>query len=179
MKKTDVQINATYLVKVAGNLVPVRIDAEHENGGWLGTSRKTGKQIRIKSPQRLRKRLDDAVPVAKKAKKAKEATKDAKPAPERDTGERAATGGQREANDAKPMSLLDAAAHLLSLGTGNPMRCKDIVDLAIGRGLWTPGKGKTPANSLHAAIQRDIKTRGQASRFVKAERGKFAPASKA
>lgn len=75
MKKTDVQINAIYLVKVAGNLVPVRIDREHENGGWLGTSRKTCKQIRIKSPQRLRKRIDDAAPQAKIAAKAtKEAT---------------------------------------------------------------------------------------------------------
>jgi len=176
MKNNDVQINATYLVKVAGNLVPVRIDREHESGGWVGTSLKTGKAIRIKSPQRLRKRLDDTAPVATKAKRA---AKDATNAPERATGERDATGGEREASNRKPMSLLDAAAHLLSLGTGDPMRCKDIVNLAIGRGLWTPGKGKTPAATLHAAMSREIKTKGEASRFVKAERGKFALASKA
>ena len=168
MKKTDVQTGATYLVKVAGNLVPVKIDREHDNGGWLGTSVKTGKSIRIKSPQRLRKRLDDAAPVATKAG---EPTKDATAKPDRDTGERDATGGQREA---KPMSLLDAAAHLLSLGTGDAMRCKDIVDLAIARGLWTPRDGKTPANTLYAAIGREIKTKGDASRFVKTQRGKFA-----
>jgi len=34
MKKADVQINATYLVKVAGNLVPVKITREHDSGGW-------------------------------------------------------------------------------------------------------------------------------------------------
>jgi hypothetical protein len=156
--------------------VPVRIDREHESGGWVGTSRKTGKQIRIRSPQRLRKRLDDAAPVVRKHAKA---TKDSTDAPKRDTGERAATGGQRDGNDAKSMSLLDAAAHLLSLGTGDPMRCKDIVDLAVARGLWTPGKGKTPAATLHAAMSREIKNKGNASRFVKAERGKFALASKA
>ena len=60
MKKTDVQINATYAVKVAGNLVPVKITAEHPSGGWMGTSVKTGKAIRVRSPQRLRKRLADA-----------------------------------------------------------------------------------------------------------------------
>ena len=76
------------------------------------------------------------------------------------------------------MSLLDAAAHLLSLGTGDPVRCKDIVDLAISRGLWTPKAGKTPASTLYAAIGREIKTKGDASRFVKTERGKFALASK-
>ena len=64
MKKNDVQIGATYLVKVAGNLVPVKITREHHNGGWEGTSVKTGKTIRIKSAQRLRKRLADAAPDA-------------------------------------------------------------------------------------------------------------------
>ena len=168
MKKADVQINATYLVKVAGNLVPVKITQEHDGGGWVGTSVKTGKTIRIKSVQRLRKRLDAAAPVATKANKA---TKDAKVEPQRDTGERGATGAEREA---KPMSLLDAAAHLLSLGTGAPMRCKDIVDLAIQRGLWAPRNGgKTPANTLSAAMRREIKAKGDASRFRLADRGKF------
>ena len=77
MKKSDVQTGATYLVKVANNLVPVKIDREHDNGGWVGTSVKTGKTIRIKSTQRLRKCLDAVAPVAAKAK---QATKDAKPA---------------------------------------------------------------------------------------------------
>ena len=63
MKTTDVQLGAVYLVKVAGNLVPVKIDRENEHGGWDGTSVKTGKAIRIKSPQRLRKCLDE--PTAK------------------------------------------------------------------------------------------------------------------
>ena len=168
MKKADVQTGATYLVKVAGNLVPVKITREHHNGGWEGRSVKTGKTIRIKSAQRLRKCLDDAAPVAAKTE---EATKDATHAPQRDTGERDATGAKREA---RPMSLLDAAAHLLSRGTGDPMRCKDIVDLAIQRGLWAPRNGgKTPANTLSAAMRREIKTKGDASRFRLAERGKF------
>jgi len=170
MKKADVQTGATYLVKVAGNLVPVKITREHDNGGWLGTSVKTGKTIRIKSAQRLRKRLADAAHGTAKAEKP---TQDAKAEPGRDTGERAATGGQRDASDPKPMSLLDAAAHLLSLGTGDPMRCKDIVDLAVQRGLWTPKTGKTPANTLSAALRREIKLKGDASRFRLAEPGKF------
>ena len=111
------------------------------------------------------------------AAKVMEATKDATDAPQRDTGERGATGAKREA---KPMSLLDAAAHLLSLGTGDPMQCQTIVDLATQRGLWAPRNGgKTPANTLSAAMRREIKAKGDASRFVKAERGKFALASKA
>ena len=55
------------------------------------------------------------------------------------------------------------------------MHCKDIVDLANQRGLWAPRNGgKTPANTLSAAIRREITSRGNASRFRLAERGKFA-----
>ena len=177
MKKNDVQIGATYLVKIANNLVPVTITREHDNGGWEGQSVKTGKTIRIKSPQRLRKRIDvDWPPVAAIANEMARKASEANDTQERDTGERDATGAEREA---RPMSLLDAAAHLLSLGTGDPMRCKDIVDLAVARGLWTPGEGKTPANSLYAAILREITTKGTESRFRKAERGKFALADMA
>jgi hypothetical protein len=103
-----------------------------------------------------------------------EATKDANAEPGRDTGGQGAPEGQPVAEGGKPMSLLDAAAHILSLGTGDPMCCKDIVDLAVQRGLWTPRTGKTPASTLYAAILREITAKGEASRFVKTERGKFA-----
>jgi hypothetical protein len=114
-------------------------------------------------------------PGKRTAKKAVQAAKDAKAAAKRDTGERGATSGKTGGKDkVKKTSLLDAAAHLLSLGTGDPMRCRDIVDLAIKRNLWTPDKGKTPASSLYAAVHREIKAKGKDARFRKAERGKFA-----
>ncbi len=112
--QSDVKIGATYQVKVAGNLVPVKIARPHDGGGWDGTSVKTGKTIRIKTAQRLRRQLADAPhPVKQPAK----ASTNAKAETKRDTGERGATGGQRKA---KPMSLLGAAAHLLAQSTGDP-----------------------------------------------------------
>jgi len=69
------------------------------------------------------------------------------------------------------MSLLDAAAQLLS-DAGRPMRCKEIVDAVIARGLWSPGTGKTPDRTLSAAFQRELK-KGEASRFAKAGPGQF------
>jgi len=71
------------------------------------------------------------------------------------------------------MSLLDAAAHILSLGTGEAVRCKDIVDQVVARGLWAPGEGKTLDRKLYAAILREIQKKGGKARFRKAERGKF------
>jgi hypothetical protein len=75
------------------------------------------------------------------------------------------------------MSLLDAAARVLA-DADQPLTTQEMVGLATGRHLWQPGRGKTPANTLHAAISREIKVKGDTSRFVKADRGKFARASK-
>ena len=202
MKKNEVQIGATYQVSVTGKLAPVKIVRENPHGGWNGVNVDTKREVRIKSAQRLRKRLDAApralpserlgVPpntpevdakveaaeathdAANGAAKTKEATTNASAGTGRDTGERGAKGGQPVAEGGKAMSLMDAAVNILSQGTGDPMRCKDIVDLAIKRGLWTPRTGKTPASTLYAAILREIVTKGDASRFVKTERGKFA-----
>ena len=120
------------------------------------------------------KAAEAAQDAASGAAKAPEATKDASAKTGRDTGDRGAKGGQPVAEGGKAMSLMDAAVNILSQGTGDPMRCKDIVDLAINRNLWAPRTGKTPASTLYAAILREIVTKGDASRFVKTERGKFA-----
>jgi hypothetical protein len=197
MKKNDVEAGKVYRVKVSGSVQDVHITGENPHGGWDGVNVTTKRKVRIKSAQRLRavagerpakrtkivslaeyeadaKGSAPATDVGPGAKKPAKAAKDAKPAPKRDTGEPDARGGHAQVDGTKAMSLLDAAAHLLSLGTRDPMRCKDMVDLAVQRGLWAPRNGgKTPAATLHAAISREIKTKADASRFMKVERGKF------
>ena len=74
-------------------------------------------------------------------------------------------------NGGAKMSILAAAARLLS-ETTKPMRCKEIVDAAIERGLWARGTGKTPDRTLCAAFQRDGK-KGNGSQFVKVARGQY------
>ncbi len=46
------------------------------------------------------------------------------------------------------------------------------------QGYWTSPAGKTPHATLYAAILREITTKGKASRFAKAERGRFLRAPK-
>jgi len=75
--------------------------------------------------------------------------------------------------EAKKMSALDAAAKVLA-ETGRPMGCKAMIEAMAGRGYWTSPGGKTPEATLSAAIGTEIKKKGDASRFVKAARGKFA-----
>ena len=206
MKKNDVKVGETYRVKVSGSMADVRITGENPHGGWDGINVLTNRKVRIKSAQRLRGKLPakpgwkrivskaeyeaDAkreadvaktvkavekgdltkgVTVPTWAKKANKATKDAKPATKRDTGERDAKGAKRP-------SGLDAAAKVLA-EAGEPLNTKAMVDRMLAQGLWQTN-GKTPAATIYAAILREINTKGDAARFRKVERGKFALASR-
>lgn len=53
MKKADVKVGEVYLAKVSGKVVRVKLDAVSPFGGWLGTNKATGRQVRIKSAARL------------------------------------------------------------------------------------------------------------------------------
>ena len=97
--------------------------------------------------------------LSKKAAKAATKTKKA------DTSERLATAAKRP-------SALDAAAQILA-EAGKPLSCPVIMDCMLAKGLWQT-KGKTPAASLYAAVIREIAKKGEASRFRKTDRGKFA-----
>ena len=73
----------------------------------------------------------------------------------------------------KKLSALDAAAKVL--GEANePMASKEMIETMAAKGYWTSPAGKTPAQTLYAAIIREIKTKGADARFVKTDRGRFA-----
>ena len=55
MKKTDVKVGETYVVKVSGVLAPVRILGPCSYGGWMGKNEHTGREVRIRSAARLRR----------------------------------------------------------------------------------------------------------------------------
>jgi len=54
MKRQNIEVGRTYLVKVSGRLVPVRLEAEHSNGGWTGVNKETRRQVRVRTAARLR-----------------------------------------------------------------------------------------------------------------------------
>src|SRR5262249_47743493 len=73
----------------------------------------------------------------------------------------------------KKTSALDAAVRVLE-EAGQPMTCPEMIEAMATKGYWTPPGGKPPAATLYSAILRETQTKGDASRFVKTERGKFA-----
>ncbi|HUW31943.1 MAG TPA: HTH domain-containing protein [Planctomycetota bacterium] len=110
---------------------------------------------------------ENAAPVATGGDPAAESTTTTTSPAGGDTGEPGATGGKR-------IGLVSAAIQILAdAGANAAMNCHELVRLATERGLWQPRAGKTPANTLYAAILREIRDKGQASRFRKTERGKF------
>src|SRR5258708_1534882 len=77
------------------------------------------------------------------------------------------------ATPARKLSALDAAAKVLG-ETGRAMTCPELIAAMAAKGYWTSPGGKTPASTLYASCLREIKTKGEGARFLKAERGKFA-----
>mgnify|MGYP000997464826 CR=1 FL=1 len=73
---------------------------------------------------------------------------------------------ESKAKNGKPKA---AGRELPSERMGVPPTTPD-VDVKVAA---AEAEGKTPASTVYAAILREIQKKGDASRFVKAERGKF------
>ena len=72
----------------------------------------------------------------------------------------------------KKLSLGNAAAAVLER-SDEAMTVKEMIEKAKAAGLWSPGTGKTPEQTLYSSILREIKTKGESARFKKEARGHF------
>jgi restriction system protein len=70
------------------------------------------------------------------------------------------------------VKLLEAVAKVLS-DAMKPLSAPEITEQVLGQGLWTSG-GKTPSQTIHAQLAVDIRDQGEASRFQRTARGRFA-----
>jgi hypothetical protein len=156
MKKSEVKIGGVYTAKVTNKIVQVRIEAESRYGGWDATNLETGKKVRIQSAARLRGEASTTAAEPSASEKPKRGT------------------AKKSAGETKPkrMSGLDAAAKVLE-ESGQPMTVKEMVETAETKGYWKSPGGKTPSATVYSAIIREISSKGDESRFRKAERGKF------
>jgi hypothetical protein len=82
---------------------------------------------------------------------------------------------RKPAADAEPkrVSALDAAAQVLQK-SGEAMRARELITAMADQGLWKSPAGATPWATLYAAMQREQRDKGSASRFRKVDRGQFA-----
>ena len=65
MKKKEVQIGHTYVVKVSGKLTAVKITGESPYGnGWNGFNVATNRKVYVRSATRLRREVRPPAPAA-------------------------------------------------------------------------------------------------------------------
>lgn len=57
MKKADVTVGKTYIVKVSGKLARVQLTNTCRQGGWMGINLDTNREVRIKTGGKLRREI--------------------------------------------------------------------------------------------------------------------------
>ena len=175
----NVTVGQEALVKIAGRIIPVRVEVVLPDG-WMVRSATSGKIIKTKKLHE-QPANEAAAPESEPATEPAEVpAAETEPAVEQHEAP-AAVAEQPEAPAAEPapeaprarkVSLLDAALEVLK-AEGRAMNTREMVKLAIERGLWIKTACKTPEQSLYGAIFREIASK-EVPRIVKAEvRGKF------
>ena len=193
MKTNEIKIGQTYMAKVTGSEAPVCIDAESKHGGWEAKNLVTGRKVRIKTAQRLRRQCTQAdlanqkrptpkrrvkkatvattsPPVATVAKTTTKATPKATAAKGRDTHQT----GAKVANPTKPKKISGlTAAFMVLIDADKDLGVKEIVEIAGEKGWWKSGAA-TPHATIYAAIIREVATKGDDARFRRGKkRGTF------
>ena len=174
-----VTVGQEALVKIAGRIIPVRVEGVLPDG-WMVRSATSGKIFKTKKLHE-QPANEAAAPESEPATEPAEVpAAETEPAVEQHEAP-AAVAEQPEAPAAEPapeaprarkVSLLDAALEVLK-AEGRAMNTREMVKLAIERGLWIKTACKTPEQSLYGAIFREIASK-EVPRIVKAEvRGKF------
>ncbi|MBB3204970.1 hypothetical protein FHS27_000737 [Rhodopirellula rubra] len=165
MKKADVKVGGEYYANVTNKKVVVRIDSTNTAGGWNATNLTTNKKVRIKTAQRLlgKARATTSASAAGETRAPKRVAKKTNGA---DAGSVAATAGD------KKLSCIEAALKVLG-ETEETMNAQEMIAAMTDAGYWTSPGGKTPHATLYSAILREL-SKGEDSRFIKVERGRFA-----
>ncbi len=116
----------------------------------------------------------------KTKKKAKQKRSQAKTGAKQKAAQKEASKTKAEKNAKTPkasktagkLSALEAAVRVLA-EAGRPLTCREMIDAMAAGKYWTSPAGKTPANTLYAAILREIQTKADQARFRKIDRGRF------
>lgn len=145
--------------KVGRNLVEVEIIEDCGNGSYKVKSVSSGREFNTSRLEKINNnQMEEAIMPEDNIPTNAEAETNAEvdtpnPAPECAT-----------AKKEKKVSLLDLAAKILA-DTGEALNCKELVAKAKETG-WV-STGKTPEQTLYSGIFREIKEKGEASRFKK------------
>ena len=177
MNASLIKVGNSYLVKVGKNEVKVRVVKEKPDGGWMVNSFAGGSAFFVKDSARFLRCLETAPVTAKPAAIVPAAAKApaVTPVPVKPPVVAPVPALQISVSALTPpvkkLTMLDAAVEVLK-NSQVPMNCKEIVAAMESSGLWSPGKGATPVNTISAAIGVEIKKKPN-PRFRKTAPGMF------
>ncbi len=167
MQASKIERNKVYEITIGKNKTTVKVlSVDTRVNGQTAfdcMNVKTDKRLTVTDPKRFLREIKDekSNPIGKAAKEE---------AIVADTKKERGKGGKGGKPTGK-MSALDAAHEILK-EQNRAMNVKEITELAISSGRWSPN-GKTPTATLSAAVQMEVIKKGEASRFVKTGRGLF------
>lgn len=180
MKATEIKLGKTYEITAGRNRTKVKVvNFSAKNGSWECET-ESGKSMNVKDAHRFLAEvgkkpsvLQNAVETDKlvlpKGKRTKVETQVVETETKSDDAKQPRTRAPREDGT---VSGLDAALIVLK-DAGEPLNIKQIMEKINERGLAKLA-GKTPAATISSALQREISTKLEASRFEKAGKGLFA-----
>jgi hypothetical protein len=180
MKKAEIKIGGKYYANVTGKKVMIQIDSEKPTGGWNSINLATGKAIHIKSAQRLLGEVGKSKASGNVATSSNHTAVQNEEAAAIDGSTPPAIKTKRVAkkpDGSKPKRLSAlAAAHKVLCEATEPLNVQQMIESMTAKGYWTSPGGKTPHATLYSAILRDL-AKGESSRFVKTDRGRFVAAT--
>ena len=156
----DYNVGEVAKARVGRNLMEVEILEDCGNGNYKVKSISSGREFNTSRLEKINNnhQMEEAIMPEDNITTNAEAETNAEvdtpnPAPECAT-----------AKKEKKVSLLDLAARILA-DTGEALNCKELVAKAKETG-WV-STGKTPEQTLYSGIFREMKDKGEASRFKK------------
>lgn len=146
--------------KVGRNIVNVEVIEDCGNGNYKVKSVSSGREFNTSRLEKINNNQEEAImpedninTIAEAVVNTEAEVETPNPAP-----------GCATAKKEKKVSLLDLVAKILA-DTGEALNCKELVAKAKETG-WV-SSGKTPEQTLYSGIFREMKEKGEASRFKK------------
>jgi len=178
MKANDVKIGGEYMARIGKTPIPVRILSEKASGGWSAINLTNDKKVFISLARLLQEMpattettvtTDGNLTTVEVPPATVETIGGTTAKPKRGRKPKTETSS---AEGKTTLSQLDAAAKVLGEAT-EPMTTKEMVETMAAKGYWSSPGGKTPHATLYSAILRELQSKGEASRFIKTDRGHF------
>ena len=175
-----IKIGQCYLARLTKTDMPIRIESLETNGHWKARSLTHGRIVFVKSESQLLRECGDhdlselaktVVPNRRSKRQAPSPTLTLaveSPQVARVCKAKAKRPSVREYS----LNALDAA-HRVLREAKKPLSCQEIYDRAVKK-KYHRSHGATPANSINAAMFREIKAKGDNARFINVGRGLFA-----